>query len=157
MGPKKVLLFLVREDLRVMVMKEYSTFPKLQDGNLTIRCSLMSYLGHPPDVVENLSKFKWMSQLCWCYQVYEEKVANLNERVDYAGCDTKLHPVLRLQFWSSGKYEVTLWLLPVPLSAGGISVRIPSRADRYYQELPNWEALERHIFFILSMDNKNNM
>ena len=32
--------------LREMVIKEYSSFPKLQDRNLTVRCSLMSYPGH---------------------------------------------------------------------------------------------------------------
>ncbi len=39
---KWVLPFMIKMDLKVMVMKKYSTFQKLQDWS--IRCSLMSYL-----------------------------------------------------------------------------------------------------------------
>ena len=38
-----VILQTTRVDLRVMVMNEYSIFPKLQNWSLTIKCSLMSY------------------------------------------------------------------------------------------------------------------
>ena len=43
---KQVLLLYVRVNLGVIAMKGYSTFPKLQDWSLTIRCSLLSYSRH---------------------------------------------------------------------------------------------------------------
>ena len=43
MGHKKVLAFGVRTDLRTIVMKRYSTFPKFQICSLPIKCSLVSY------------------------------------------------------------------------------------------------------------------
>ena len=51
MGPKLVLPLQIRVDLGVMEMKEYYTFPKLQEWSLTIRwfcvlfvCEAVSYL-----------------------------------------------------------------------------------------------------------------
>ena len=46
MGPYQVPPLWVKVDLRVMVKKEYSIFPKIQEWSLTIRCNLMSYAGH---------------------------------------------------------------------------------------------------------------
>ena len=40
--PKQILPFRVKVDFRIMVIKGYSTFPKIEDWSLTIVCSLVS-------------------------------------------------------------------------------------------------------------------